>query len=124
MARKSTAIIGTQLRIRESLRRRLEQQARQHGLSLNAEMTSRLERSFDTENVRALDALRADMEELANRIRQATEILSLITLNIINPTDNAAELNIASAIELIRAQRAAFMRVTAAPSPEKVEDGE
>jgi hypothetical protein len=46
MAKKSTAIVPTMLRIREDLRKRLEREARKRDHSLNAEMVERLEKSF------------------------------------------------------------------------------
>jgi hypothetical protein len=46
MAKKSTAIVPTMLRMREDLRQRLEREAKKKDHSLNAEMVHRLERSF------------------------------------------------------------------------------
>ena len=46
MAKKSTAIVPTMLRIREDLRKRLEREAKKRDHSLNAEMVERLEKSF------------------------------------------------------------------------------
>jgi hypothetical protein len=46
MAKKSTAIVPTMLRIREELRKRLEREAKKRDHSLNAEMAERLEKSF------------------------------------------------------------------------------
>lgn len=46
MAKKSTAIVPTMLRIREDLRKRLEREAKKRDHSLNAEMAERLEKSF------------------------------------------------------------------------------
>jgi hypothetical protein len=55
MLRKPSAILDYKLRIREILRRRIEAAAKQRGVSLNYEMTSRLERSFDQESQRTID---------------------------------------------------------------------
>ena len=47
MARKKTAIVNLTLRLREDLRRQLEREAKQKDQSLNAEIVSRLEQSFE-----------------------------------------------------------------------------
>jgi hypothetical protein len=44
--RKKTAIVGLQLRLRESLRRRIEAAAKAEDRSLNSEIVDRLETSF------------------------------------------------------------------------------
>jgi hypothetical protein len=54
MPRKGTAIVQYKLRIRESLRKKIEQAAKQHDVSANAEMARRLEQSFVAERDRAL----------------------------------------------------------------------
>jgi hypothetical protein len=56
MAKKSTEIVPTMLRIREDLRKRLEREAKKRDHSLNAEMVERLEQSFvdDAQNERDL----------------------------------------------------------------------
>jgi hypothetical protein len=46
MAKKSTAIVPTMLRMREDLRKRLEREAKKRDHSLNSEMVERLEKSF------------------------------------------------------------------------------
>jgi hypothetical protein len=46
VAKKSTEIVPTMLRIREDLRKRLEREAKKRDHSLNAEMAERLEQSF------------------------------------------------------------------------------
>ena len=50
-ARKPTDIVQVNLRLRESLRRRLEREAEKRGLSFNAELTRRLEESFEREEL-------------------------------------------------------------------------
>lgn len=60
MTRKPSAILDYKLRIRETLRRRLEQAAKR-GVSINAEMASRLERSFEQESQRTIDMTAADI---------------------------------------------------------------
>jgi hypothetical protein len=46
MARKPTDTVQLNLRFSEALRRRLEKEADRHGLSMNAEIIDRLEKSF------------------------------------------------------------------------------
>jgi hypothetical protein len=62
MARKTSAIVQYKLRIRETLRRRIEQAAKARGVSANYEMMSRLERSFDQDSVRTIDIVASDIE--------------------------------------------------------------
>jgi hypothetical protein len=49
MKRKSTAYVQFKARMQERLRAKLEHAAKQHGVSINAEIIDRLERSFDRE---------------------------------------------------------------------------
>jgi hypothetical protein len=46
MPRKQSAVLDYKLRIKESLRRKIEASAKQRGVSLNYEMARRLEQSF------------------------------------------------------------------------------
>ena len=64
MAKKSTAIVPTMLRMREDLRKRLEREAKKKDHSLNAEMVQRLEQSFvdDEQNKREVAIIRMMME--------------------------------------------------------------
>jgi hypothetical protein len=64
MAKKSTAIVPTMLRMREDLRKRLEREAKKRDHSLNAEMVERLEQSFvdDAQNERDLAIIRIMMD--------------------------------------------------------------
>jgi hypothetical protein len=130
MARKSTEIVGTQLRIRESLRRRLEQAAARRGVSLNFEMTDRLARSFETENVRTLDTIRADMEIISKRLQDATFTVIATTPGAASVQDLIVKLlppqlllhgipsDVASEIEAIRG---AVRRICAAANIEMVD---
>jgi hypothetical protein len=52
VSRKPTEVVQVNLRIKESLRRRLERAAMASGSSLNAEMIERLEKSFQNEDLR------------------------------------------------------------------------
>lgn len=62
MARKPSDIVQPNLRIREELRRRLEQAAKKRGVSINYEMTSRLKESFDREELLTLYKVTEDMK--------------------------------------------------------------
>jgi hypothetical protein len=53
VARKPTDVVQVNLRLRESLRRRLEREAERRGLSFNAELIRRLRESFDREDLEA-----------------------------------------------------------------------
>jgi hypothetical protein len=64
MPRKPTAIVQYKLRIRETLRRRIVEEAKKHGISANQEMVSRLEQSFEQEAVRKLDLIVAELDSL------------------------------------------------------------
>jgi hypothetical protein len=61
MAKKSTAIVPTMLRMREELRRRIEREAKKNGRSLNAEMVERLEQSFAMSEQSLRDSAIIDM---------------------------------------------------------------
>jgi hypothetical protein len=62
MARKPVDTAHINLRIRESLRRKLELEADKHQTSLNNEIRVRLEVSLDRQDRIALDDLRQSME--------------------------------------------------------------
>src|SRR5262245_32092862 len=75
MYRKSTDTVQINLRLKESLRRRLNAAAKRNQVSLNAEMVARLDRSLDQEAIvgaselvqyvgRFLGPLLADVQEL------------------------------------------------------------
>jgi hypothetical protein len=60
--RKPTAIVQVGLRLREALRRELEEAARKHQVSFNQELTARLEESLEMEAKLSLQSMVADME--------------------------------------------------------------
>jgi len=62
MPRKFSDIVQFKLRIREESRRRLERAAKSHKVSLNHEIASRLERSFEHDATRTLDIVARDIE--------------------------------------------------------------
>ena len=57
MAQRTAKVIQYKIRVREDLRRRIEQEAKKRGVSANYEMVSRLERSFSEEAVQSLGAV-------------------------------------------------------------------
>jgi hypothetical protein len=61
VARKPNDLIQINLRVREHLRRRLEREAKRRQVSINFEMTSRLELTFEKESARAIDEVAADI---------------------------------------------------------------
>jgi hypothetical protein len=61
MPRKQSAKLQYRLQIREALRRRLAHIAKVKGVSLNYEMTSRLEQSLEMENLRSIDKAASDI---------------------------------------------------------------
>jgi hypothetical protein len=76
MARKPTDTAQLKLRIREELRRRLEQAAKKRDVSLNFEMTDRLKASLDREAHRTIDRVASDLDKAAsNLIRYAESVI-------------------------------------------------
>jgi len=71
MPRKQSAILDYKLRIRESLRRRIEVAAKRRNVSLNFEMASRLERSFDQESQRSMDETAEHLKTVLERFAMA-----------------------------------------------------
>jgi hypothetical protein len=77
VARKPSDVVQLKIRLREHQRRRLEREAKRRGVSLSYEMTSRIERSFEQENVRGIDVIRADMETAWARYGDAMHRLNM-----------------------------------------------
>ena len=73
MPRKPTEMVQVNLRIRENLRRRLEREAKKRGVSLNYEMTSRIEQGFDREAHRKIDKVASDLEDVWDRFLRGEE---------------------------------------------------
>jgi hypothetical protein len=68
MPRKLTETVQVNLRIRENLRRRLDDAAQKANNSLNAEMIERLTRSFENEDLRPqVKSLNETLDGLAER---------------------------------------------------------
>ena len=76
MARKPSDIVQPNLRIREELRRRLEREAKKRDVSLNNEMTYRLERSFDEDATRSNAEVSADMKNVWARYSEVFHSLN------------------------------------------------
>jgi hypothetical protein len=71
MARKSSKVAQVKIRVREDLRRRIEQEAKKRGVSANLEMVNRLQWSFDQENLRTLADVSEDQKIIWGRISGA-----------------------------------------------------
>ena len=69
LARKPSDIVSPNLRIREGLRHRLKRKAKQNAVSLNAEMTARLERSLDREALQQI-------KDVANQMDAALALMT------------------------------------------------
>jgi hypothetical protein len=67
--------IALNLRLSKELHRRLEREAKRRGVSLNSEMTYRLERSFEIEAMRSNDSIAEDIKQ--NWLRFADRFLAL-----------------------------------------------
>jgi predicted nucleic acid-binding Zn-ribbon protein len=78
MARKPTDIVQPNLRIRESLRRQLEREAKKHGVSLNQEMTHRLMRSFEEDAKRTIDIIASDLAAIHDRVSKANHKANML----------------------------------------------
>ena len=110
MPRKPTETVQVNLRVKEALRRRLAAAAAKREVSLNYEMTSRLEASFENTALRSLEAIAADIE--GNWLRFGARFL---TLELAGDLKRAiAEGNEAEAMTIVKAMIA---------SPEKPEVG-
>jgi hypothetical protein len=86
VARKPSEIYVFVLRIRESLRRKLETAAEKNRTSLNIEIANRLVRSFEAENVRTLDEIVADLSGIRRsfvRLRHAADLVAALRNKII-----------------------------------------
>jgi hypothetical protein len=87
MPRKPSDIVQPNLRIREDLRRRLEQAAKKRGVSLNFEMTDRLKASFDQGDLVKLNQVAANLENAYQRFaREGRDRLQ--TQELINAAEN------------------------------------
>jgi hypothetical protein len=78
VSRKPSATLQYKLRIREALRRRIEQAAKGRPIpvSANYEMVSRLEQSFEKESLWTLAGVAADMSNIWDRYGKAIDELN------------------------------------------------
>jgi len=75
--RKRTDVVKLQLRLRESLRKQLEDAARVKDVSLNSEMVSRLEESFTRASMQnELNKMREKLTEAFTEVAYRTAVLS------------------------------------------------
>jgi hypothetical protein len=77
MPRPTHEVASFTLRIRESLRRRLEREAQRHHFTLNNEIRIRLEDSLNRDAVRVLDDVANDMQLNWSRYSNRYMLLSL-----------------------------------------------
>jgi hypothetical protein len=75
MARRPNETVQTNLRIKEALRRKLEREAKRHGISFNKEVMLRIEGSFETGANRDLTEIAEDLK--ANWLRFGERFLLL-----------------------------------------------
>jgi hypothetical protein len=86
VARKPAEIYAFPLRIRESLRRKLEAAAEKNRMSLNIEIANRLARSFEADNVRALEEIVADLDGIRRgfaALRQTADLVAALRNKIV-----------------------------------------
>jgi len=74
MARKPSDLVMTSLRLREALRRRIEKAAEKNGVSLNHEMVSRLERSFDKEAAQSINQAARRYEQAFVELKKQSDV--------------------------------------------------
>jgi hypothetical protein len=69
MARKPSETVQTSFRIKEGLRRQIEQSATKRGVSFNAEISLRMKESFDQEVMLTIHDIQKDVERMRRVIR-------------------------------------------------------
>jgi hypothetical protein len=69
-ARKKTDLVQCGLRLREELRHRVEVEARKNRVPLNQEIARRLERSFDADAMRSIEAVASSLASTWARVRK------------------------------------------------------
>jgi hypothetical protein len=73
--RPKTAVAQLKVRLRETLRAQLEKSAKQHGLSLNAEIAKRLDQSFEWERAFAEPKKMIEQDFLAAMLQKGFQRL-------------------------------------------------
>ncbi|MCP1844404.1 putative O-linked N-acetylglucosamine transferase (SPINDLY family) [Bradyrhizobium sp. USDA 4524] len=101
MARKATEFAQFKLRIRESLRRRIEKEAEKKETSTNSEAVERLEQSFDSEKrmaefqehweARARE-WRERVDELSRQAHERNEALAKVSAELDAQENNLADI--------------------------------
>ncbi|MDA9424033.1 Arc family DNA-binding protein [Bradyrhizobium sp. CCBAU 53380] len=81
MPRKPSDIVQYKLRIRESLRRKIEKAAEKNRTSANQEMVSRLEASFDQEELRSIRDATRNIKEWLMTAERAIERIGIMLLD-------------------------------------------
>jgi hypothetical protein len=84
MARKPSETVQVNLRLKESMRRRLEHEAAKHGISLNGEMNARIAASFEQNSLRQLDEIADKMGEVQRYMGAAVRIIETETILDLN----------------------------------------
>jgi hypothetical protein len=77
MARKLTDVVQINLRIREKMRRQLEKAAAKRQVSLNYEMVSRIQETFDGKSLFDLDMVTEEMKNAWARYAEPFHALNL-----------------------------------------------
>ena len=72
LRRNANATVQVNLRIKETLRRKLEAAAKEHQVSFNQELTARLEDSLEKETVQSLENAAQSLAQDALRLRSLT----------------------------------------------------
>jgi hypothetical protein len=85
--RKPAETVQVNLRMKEVMRRRLDQAAKKHGVSLNAEMMRRLEESFTQEEQRSLKEVTKRLELVAESLVSSAPKIGAPTLTQTRPKE-------------------------------------
>jgi plasmid stability protein len=72
LRRNANATVQVNLRIKETLRRKLEVAAKEHQVSFNQELTARLEDSLEKETVKSIESAAQSLAQDALRLRSLT----------------------------------------------------
>jgi hypothetical protein len=73
LATKGSDLVSPNLRIREELRAKLEHEARTNQISINKEITKRLEKSFENDAVRSIEEAAAGLVRTLARVRKLVD---------------------------------------------------
>ena len=73
LATKGSDLVSPNLRIREELRAKLEHEARTNQISINKEITKRLEKSFENDAVRSIEEAAAGLVRTLARVHKLVD---------------------------------------------------